>query len=132
MSNQLDTENHKCMYPYGQCKRVKTISVIPNGFNIVLDKDVSHVLQCSGFDITKHKWSDEDITCATPNSNNLALGVVDVDSIYIEESDAIAIAKHFKLLPNLEKGTIIIDTGDILRVTDGEGLSVNVNWHEDL
>lgn len=46
------TKDHFCGHPTGQCKRVHTASVIPNGFDIVLDKDdplISHVLQYNKF-----------------------------------------------------------------------------------
>lgn len=50
MTNQLSKEDHICTHPLGQCKKVPTSGVIPNSFNIVLDKDnpdICHVLQCS-------------------------------------------------------------------------------------
>jgi len=81
------------------------------------------------FDITKHKWSDHEIEVM---SDENFISILNRDGwSEISRDDAIAIAKHFSLLPNLEKGTIIIHTGETLKVTDSEGLSVNVNWQED-
>lgn len=50
-SSDTIADNHLCNHPYGQCKIVKTSTVVPNGFNIVIDKDdpcISHVLQLEG------------------------------------------------------------------------------------
>ena len=54
------------------------------------------------FDITQHEWSDVDITGALPLDNYLILDAYlsgEDEQVHLEKSDAIAIARHFKLKP---------------------------------
>jgi len=62
------------------------------------------------FDITKHKWSDSNISSASTSSDIISTVIIDTygfrqdeaASIEICESDAIAIAKHFNLIKDEE------------------------------
>lgn len=52
------------------------------------------------FDITKHKWSDEPITYLDNDASGVELRATESAwfvNFYIDKSDAIALAKHFKL-----------------------------------
>ncbi len=84
----------------------------------------------SKFDITKHKWSDHEIEVM---SDEDFISILNRDGwSEISKDDAIAIAKHFKLLPNIEKGSITLNTGDTIRITDSEGEPVDVDFQEHI
>ena len=60
--------------------------------------------QCAkaDFDITKHEWDDEDIKLdADPISSSVDFLIAQNEDgqMYLLKSDAIALAKHFKLTP---------------------------------
>lgn len=66
------------------------------------------------FDITKHEWSDSAFSTSVGNSVQgdalLVYGVeYEISGISINKDDAIAIANHFKLLPD---ETIVINYED--------------------
>lgn len=58
------------------------------------------------FDITQHEWSDNFINvCFSETNNDVIRFDNDMYLVDIEKSDAIAIAKHFKLTAeDLERG----------------------------
>jgi len=55
--------------------------------------------------ITEHKWSDEDVSFCDTTTRALIINVMDEDEttlqVYLNKSDAIAIAKHFGLFDGL-------------------------------
>jgi len=86
-------------------------------------------------DITKHKWSDEGIVVnRDTNSECLHIFCSHHTSGYahFNRNDAITIANHFALLPDLKKGCLTLNTGETITVKDDNGLPVALNWREDL
>jgi len=58
------------------------------------------------FDITNHEWSDNEVSIDIATKNGLLLRIADhfedgTSTANILPSDAIAIAKHFNLLPEI-------------------------------
>jgi len=83
--------------------------------------------------ITKHKWSSDFTTGVTVFPADIWISTTDkVLAAGINRDDAIAIAKHFKLLPNLNNGTIVVDTGATISATDEKGMPVSLSWQEDI
>lgn len=51
----------------------------------------------SDFDITQHEWSDSDINCNKKSDHLMIESNAGLSGFFLEEADAIAIAKHFGL-----------------------------------
>jgi len=54
------------------------------------------------FDITKHEWSDDPITYLDNDASGVELEAASSAwfvNFYLDKSDAIALARHFKLKP---------------------------------
>lgn len=69
------------------------------------------------FDITKHKWSSENIKEVTESDNVTYLWLeCQCGAVGINKDDAIAIAKHFHLLdlPSHRAGVTLNETVDIV------------------
>jgi len=98
-----------------------------------LDKELAELKsRIPSFDIIKHKWSDDRLDVFENLKRSLTIESEGLNHFKINKDDAIAIAKHFKLLPNLDKGTIVVDPGVTIKVTDSEGLAVSLDWQEDI
>lgn len=97
-------------------------------------------------DITEHKWSDNiSINRATISHDKILIWCVadcleGEDSIMIDKSDAIAIAKHFDIIRDSTK-TVVLKPGESVLLIDENGnrpfppedsISITGTWHKEI
>jgi len=94
----------------------------------------------SKFDITKHKWSDENTRLSVYDDGSVDetdIELFDVnrswfDSVWINKDDAIAIAKHFNLLSLASNISVTTQAGQTVSITNDKGEPIPFEWHEDI
>jgi len=96
-----DLKCHKCKGPtylveFGPSKQHSV--VVCHNCSIALTEKVTK----PDFDITQHEWSDDPIKYLDNDSSGVELRATESAwfvNFYLDKSDAIALARHFKLTP---------------------------------
>jgi len=89
------------------------------------------------FDITKHKWDDNNVSIVTCACGLMDIGMYGFHTtqepiLTLNKNDAIAIAKHFNLLPLASNVSITTEVGQLVSITNDKGESIPFEWRENI